>query len=66
MIRALKLATASYLAPFGYTQLVWVLLAGYLFFDDFPDAWSLAGIALLIGSSLYCARSPRQPGAAEE
>lgn len=62
MIRALKLATASYLAPFSYTQLIWVLLAGHVFFGDFPDIWSLFGIALLIGSSLYCARRPGSSG----
>ncbi len=59
MIRALKLASASYLAPFSYTQLVWVLLAGYLFFGNFPDVWSLLGIAMLIGSSLYCVNRQR-------
>lgn len=59
MIRALKLATASHLAPFSYTQLIWVMLIGYVFFGDFPDAWSLFGIALLVGSGLYCANHQR-------
>ena len=59
MIRALKLSTASHLAPFSYTQLIWVMLVGYLVFDNFPDTWSLVGIALLIASSLYCANHQR-------
>ena len=59
MIRALKLATASHLAPFSYTQLVWVMIAGYVLFDNFPDAWSLLGIALLVGSGIYCANHQR-------
>lgn len=70
MIRALKLATISFLVPFSYTQLIWVLLAGYVFFGDFPDIWSLAGIALLIAGSLYCASrrclSGRQAGVVAE
>lgn len=59
MIHALKLAPASRLAPFSYTQLVWVMLAGYLMFGNFPDGWSLLGIGLLIASGLYCVHHQR-------
>ena len=55
LIRAYELAPASRLAPFSYTQLVWITLAGYLVFDNFPDRWSLTGIAILIAAGLYIA-----------
>ena len=55
LIRAYELAPASRLAPFSYTQLVWVTLAGYVVFDNFPDNWSLAGISILVASGIYIA-----------
>lgn len=59
MIKAYALAPASRLAPFSYTQLVWVTLAGYVVFDNLPDHWSFIGIAVLIASGVYCANHQR-------
>jgi drug/metabolite transporter (DMT)-like permease len=42
-----------------YTQLVWVILLGYLVFDDFPDAWSLVGMAIIVVSGLYLVNRQR-------
>ncbi len=39
LIRAYDYANATALAPFFYTQLVWVMLLGWLVFGDFPDGW---------------------------
>ncbi len=55
LIRAYELAPASRLAPFSYTQLIWVTLAGYLVFDNFPDALSITGMAILMTSGIYIA-----------
>jgi drug/metabolite transporter (DMT)-like permease len=59
LIRAYEHAPASRLAPFSYTQLLWVLLAGYLLFGDFPDNWSLIGIAIIGASAVYIATHQR-------
>ena len=59
LIKAYDFAPASRLAPFSYTQLVWVMFAGYLLFDDFPDRWSLTGIAVLMASGIYTATHQR-------
>jgi drug/metabolite transporter (DMT)-like permease len=53
LIRAYDYANASLLVPMHYTQLVWVMLLGYVVFDDFPDAWSLVGMAIIVVSGLY-------------
>jgi drug/metabolite transporter (DMT)-like permease len=53
LIAAHRLAPASLLAPFIYTQLVWVILFGYLVFAHVPTAWTLAGSAIVIASGLY-------------
>jgi drug/metabolite transporter (DMT)-like permease len=43
----------SVVAPFRYTFLLWAGIAGYAFFNELPDAWSMAGAALIVGSGLY-------------
>ncbi len=55
LIKAYNYAPASRLAPFSYTQLIWVAVAGYVVFGDFPDGWSLTGMAVLVASGLYTA-----------
>lgn len=68
LIHAYEDAPASRLAPFSYTQLIWVLAIGYAVFGDFPDAWSLLGIAVIAGSAIYVAthqRTSRQQEAAQ-
>ncbi len=59
LIRALRKAPASVLAPFYYTQLVWIILFGFLAFGDFPDGWTLLGIIVIVGSGLYVAYGER-------
>ncbi len=44
------MADASRLAPLVYMQLVYATLFGLLVFGDFPDNWSLLGVAMLIVS----------------
>jgi drug/metabolite transporter (DMT)-like permease len=61
LIKAYDYGPASRLAPFSYTQLVWVAIIGFLVFGDFPDAASLAGIAILIASGLYTATHQHRP-----
>jgi drug/metabolite transporter (DMT)-like permease len=55
LIKAYDYAPASSLAPFSYTQLIWVTVMGYLVFDQFPDRWSLIGIAVIMASGIYIA-----------
>ncbi|MDB5592596.1 MAG: EamA family transporter [Enterovirga sp.] len=46
-------APAPVLSPFIYTQIVWMVLFGYVIFGDVPDRWTLIGGAIVIGSGLY-------------
>jgi drug/metabolite transporter (DMT)-like permease len=46
-------APAPILAPFMYTQIVWMIAAGFLVFGDKPNAWTLAGVTVVIVSGLY-------------
>ena len=53
LIQAHRLAPASTLAPFMYTQIVWMILVGYAFFGDVPDLWTLVGAAIVVASGLF-------------
>lgn len=53
LIMAVRRAPASVLSPFMYSQLVWVILIGYVVFGQLPSTWSLAGASLIVGSGLY-------------
>ncbi len=55
LIKAYDYAPASRLAPFSYTQLIWVSLSGYLVFGHFPDHWSLVGMGVIMASGIYIA-----------
>jgi drug/metabolite transporter (DMT)-like permease len=59
LIRAFEYAPATLLAPFVYTQLLWTMLVGWLVFGDFPDGWSLAGMAIIVAAGLYLANRQR-------
>ena len=53
LILAHARAPAPVLAPFLYTQLIWVVILGYLVFGDLPDHWTLIGASVVIASGMY-------------
>jgi len=52
-IKAFSFAPATIIQPFGYMQLVWSVIIGYLVFSDFPDEFTLIGAAIVVASGLY-------------
>ena len=54
-IKSLEYAPASLVAPFAYTQLLWVSILGALVFGDFPDAITLLGMAIVVAGGLLVA-----------
>jgi len=62
MARSLTLADASAVAPLHYVRLLWAIAIGVLVFRETPDAWTLAGGALIVASGIYVVgRSPQRP-----
>lgn len=53
MIKAYAKAPAPVLAPFMYTQIVWMAGLGLVVFGDVPGIWTLVGLAIVISSGLY-------------
>lgn len=59
LIRAFEHAPPSVLAPFVYLQLVAVLILGLVVFGQFPDYWSLVGMAIIVLSGAWVASRRR-------
>ncbi len=49
---AAKYAPANRIAPTHYSQIVWAVILGALFFQEYPDWLSLVGLAVVGGSGL--------------
>jgi drug/metabolite transporter (DMT)-like permease len=52
-ILAFRHAPASALTPFTYMQLVWATLLGWIVYKEFPDAYTLIGMAVIAVSGLF-------------
>jgi drug/metabolite transporter (DMT)-like permease len=59
-ILAFQRAPASGLTPFTYMQLVWSTLLGWIVFGQFPDGFTLLGMAIIAGSGLALALYERR------
>jgi drug/metabolite transporter (DMT)-like permease len=53
MIKAYEVAEAGTIQPFAYFQIVWVTVMALLLFGERPDAWTVAGGALILAAGLY-------------
>lgn len=65
LTQAYRLAEASLVAPFEYTALVWGLLWGWLFWQDWPEPTDWAGIAVLVAAGLILLYGDRRPARRE-
>jgi drug/metabolite transporter (DMT)-like permease len=53
IVRAYDFSEASLLAPLAYTEMIAAVAAGWWFFGDFPDMWTLVGVGVLIACAIY-------------
>ena len=53
IVKALEWGPAAVIAPLNYGQLVGAVTIGYVVFAEWPDGWTWAGAAVIIGSGLY-------------
>ena len=53
MIKAFEQTEASMIAPFVYTELLWSIAAGAIFFSELPGIGMLVGAAVIMGSGLF-------------
>ncbi len=64
IVRAYDHAEASLLAPLAYTEMVTSVILGWVFFRDFPDAYTFLGVAILIACAIYISMRERAVAAA--
>src|SRR5579862_1812163 len=48
-----RYASASVVAPFDYTSMIWALILGYLMFGEVPTAMIVLGSAIIAGAGLF-------------
>jgi drug/metabolite transporter (DMT)-like permease len=59
VVLAFRYADASVLAPFSYTQLLWVSILGFVVFGELPDVWTVTGAVFIVAGGLYTAHRER-------
>ena len=52
-IRSMREGAIAVVAPFRYSAVIWAVIAGLIFWGDFPDVLAICGTILIIGSGLY-------------
>jgi drug/metabolite transporter (DMT)-like permease len=60
VILSLRFTPVSTLAPYSYTQLLWMTIAGFLAFGVWPDQWTLVGAGIIVAAGLYTANRERR------
>ena len=56
---AFRRGEASAIAPFEYSALAWALAIDWIVWRVSPDAWTLVGAAIIVGSGIYLVRRER-------
>ena len=52
-VKALRLGEVSVVGNMEYTKLIYAALIGYLVFNEIPDAPTIIGAAIIVGSAIY-------------
>jgi drug/metabolite transporter (DMT)-like permease len=61
-IKGMAEGDAAAMAPIDYTRLVFAVVLGYALFNDIPNAVTMAGAAIVIGSTLFITLREIQAG----
>lgn len=62
--KAMTYASANFVAPFNYTQMIGSVIVGYLMFAEAPDLYTWVGTAVIVGAGLmvgWQGRTPQKP-----
>lgn len=57
---AFERADAAFVAVFAYTEILTATLFGWMFFSDFPDAMTWAGLTVLVSAGVFLVIRERQ------
>ena len=67
LINGLRVGEATAVMPFDYTRLILSGIAGYIFFFEIPDTYTVIGALMIVAATFYIARrEAREARAAQE
>jgi S-adenosylmethionine uptake transporter len=52
-VMVMRRGEISFITPFRYTGLLWALLLGLVVFDEWPDALTLLGAAIVVATGIF-------------
>lgn len=52
-VMVMRVGEIGFVAPFRYAGLLWALLIGLVFFNEWPDTLTLVGAALVVLTGLF-------------
>ena len=52
-VMAMRHGETSFIAPFRYTAMIWAIMLGVLFFNDWPDELTLIGTGVIVATGIY-------------
>ena len=61
LIQASKQTPANLIAPVQYSQLIWAILFGALFFGEYPDWIAIIGMLIVVGAGLLNVLTEKTP-----
>ncbi|MFO0987341.1 MAG: DMT family transporter [Alphaproteobacteria bacterium] len=53
LIKAYEACSAPRLQPYGYTLVLWAIAVGFAALGEFPDLWTIAGAAIIVGAGVF-------------
>jgi S-adenosylmethionine uptake transporter len=61
--QAYRIGASSVVAPFEYSGIMWGTFWGFVFWSEIPDAGTIIGIVIIVGSGIYVLRREAKVGA---
>ncbi|MEQ8354501.1 MAG: DMT family transporter [Kiloniellaceae bacterium] len=52
-VSSMRVGEVAFVSPFRYTILIWAIILGIVIFGDLPDAWTLAGAAVIVATGVF-------------
>lgn len=52
-VSVMRVGDIGFIAPFRYTSLIWAVILGWLIFAEWPDALTLIGAGIVVGTGLF-------------
>lgn len=66
ILSAYRTGEATAVAPFDYSRIIFATVLGAALFNEWPDAWTLSGAAIVVAATIYIGRREAKLGGAEE